>query len=678
MEPFIFYMEKIIQTMIPASLLEALNQPQTEESLNLAFDELFNLLPLINWSKVDSSKSSFCVSLLCPADFTQGVGRYFTDTLSRWLIPGKFLTIYSAHSLNFQFESSDKHSFFIHQVVLDNTDKSEVHIINNNLPKLAHEIKVNVTAVKHARRIISHRSLSPDQKRALIEESMTSLIDRPTKAVESNIFDHMHHFLIKLAGEDQEAKMKEGFVSLMEQKPSLFDRDIFNEIRHFILLFRDKFSAVRQLRHLGRIISYQYLFRKTLQRHIRNHPNERSLQLKLFQTQLTVKKTEKNVLSVLIGINILQENELFGERHILAAVESLHPDIKKVCDSFVIDSRSSDKIRVFYIEVEKEDGSSFSLDEMKELKLRLPRELKGKIENVIHPVLFSRNEEEVMRNIVLLSQELKFVHDLPQVYISFDTQVRERLSFTVILLRLLYQKLPPLKKVLELADTSLQCFDFEVKQTGFLRKRYPKEANVFRVELDKTPFLRKDFSLDLYKARLVVSSELSRVLGEFRDFNGGILSKEQEALLALKASLKGTKKSSEFLAENFFYSITPPVMRSILYTSHLHDLYLMMLKALDHTFSDAPFSIQTTYDGEYALIMIASPFATFKEPVCNALQKLSIDQLDLSYTYIDSYDIACLGMIVRCHEEAQNEEIVQEVQLTMTEAIPKISSKQAN
>ena len=102
------------------------------------------------------------------------------------------------------------------------------------------------------------------------------------------------------------------------------------------------------------------------------------------------------------------------------------------------------------VEIEKKDGSPFSLEEMKELKKTLPYELKESVESVLHPVLMPRNEEEIMRNILLLSQQLKYISDLPQVIISFNAQTEQALQFTMILLRILREEDRPLPILFQL------------------------------------------------------------------------------------------------------------------------------------------------------------------------------------------------------------------------------------
>ncbi len=669
-EPYTLHMAQIISRILPQHILDALVQADNVPERLAACKKLLEMLPLIAFSETQPPPSTFCATLLVAANLTQGVGRYFTDAVSRWLLPGKFLPVFSTQSLNFHFEGCPEIHFFAHQNVLPVEDEHELALMQSHYATLSEEIKLTITSVQRARKIFTTARLKPEQKRSLIEEAISSILNRPVKEVDSNVFDQMHHFLLKLSGEEKEAAIKTNFSHLMNKRPFLFDRDIFGEIRHFILLFKDRFTALRSHRHIAKTISLLYFFRKLLSYQVNKEPQKRHFKLRLFTTELSSLKEKKQVLSVIIGINILQENELLGQRHILSAIEQIVPHAKKVQASFTVDRRTGNGIRLFYLEIESKLGTPLSASEIDALKKRLPRILQGKIENVLHPVVLSRNEEEILRNIVLLSQELKYVHDIPQVFISFDAQMQKTLSFTVILLRLVHPGEHPLQEALSLAKTVLSSFDFEVKQVGMLRKRYPKEANVFRVEIDKTPFLRKDFSLDLFKARLVVSEELAKALGEIRDFNGGILSKQQEALLALKAAVKTEERSSDFLVENFFYSITPAISRTLLYTEQLATLYRMQCEALERDFSRSSFWIKALHDEEYALTLIASPYGPFRKEVEQTLARHNIPPLDLCTTYNDGNAIACLGIIHRSDNVQKNKLIHSALLETLTKTLP--------
>ena len=96
-------------------------------------------------------------------------------------------------------------------------------------------------------------------------------------------------------------------------------------------------------------------------------------------------------------------------------------------------------------------------------------------------------------------------------------------------------------------------------------KKHRKEASVHRVKVPKEQFLRRDHSIDLYKARQTVVSEISRVVGEIRDYNGGMISKQNELLCSVKRLLGDMKNSDELLLENFFYSYLIPYIVPLIY-----------------------------------------------------------------------------------------------------------------
>ena len=666
---YISFMEQLVKHILPFDILQELKHEKSSFSERETIARLNELLPILIWNEPTSAPCIASFALLCPSDFTSGVGRHFCDALSRWLVPGKFLNICSAQSLNFRFWAFHEHFYFVQQVLLDIADERELAVAKSNWEHLSKEIRLNIIAVKHARHVVALKNLSSDEKRVIIEESIASVIDRPSKN-DRNMFDQMHHFLIKLTAEDKITQIKERFTPFMEQRPKFFDRDIFNEIKQFVTLYSDKFTAYRDLRHVGRIISFQFLFRKTLQRELIKAPNERHLSIKLLKVQLTEPTTQsmcKTVLGVLGGINVLRENEVFEERHIFEAIQHCMPGLCKIEDSFVLDRRSHDPIRLFYIEVEKLDGRDFTLEEVRVLRKRLPREIKDSVESVIHPVFMPRNEEENMRNILILSQQLKFIHDLPQVVISFDKQTEMELSFTVIALRVLKPHDLSYAAIFSAAQSELKFGSLEVRQVGLLRKRYLKEANVFKVKIDKRQFLRKDYSLDLFKARQAVSFEINRLFGGIRDFNGGILSKQQEVYQELRDSLKDSEHNNDFLLENFFYSLTPQLRQSFLLPRVLKKLFSLLLIAIEQDYSKEPLFLKALEEEDLILLMSASSHPNFKEEVFSIVNRLQISSSDLTFTYVNNYNIHFLGYIYHSRDQHQRETFYNSIQDSLTE-----------
>ncbi len=190
---------------------------------------------------------------------------------------------------------------------------------------------------------------------------------------------------------------------------------------------------------------------------------------------------------------------------------------------------------------------------------------------IASPLFMPRNEEEQMRNLLALSGQIRFVRDLPQAIIQYDSQRRTELAFTVLLVRLLRTSGPSLREMV--AILPLRHIVEEVRKLGTLKGKYPKEAATVRVYVEKEPYLRADGRIDLPRARHAVVEALQSILGKFRDFNGGLLEKQQEAIAALKRLLRPATPQQVLEVENFFYSIRPGLMRTVLTPEVLAALY---------------------------------------------------------------------------------------------------------
>ncbi|WP_194845945.1 hypothetical protein [Candidatus Rhabdochlamydia porcellionis] len=650
---------KSLEKALPDEFMKDFLKNPSQEKMHSMVLELRKKQPLISWDDPHKAPCFIRMSLICASEFTTGIGRYFCDILSRWLIPGKLLNISCSCGANIVFHCSPKQIFYFHQIYIDIVDSNDLMLLKGNISSLQKEIYLNILAVRYARRVISIKNLSAEQKRFMIKENIASSLNRSAKELDSSMFNLMHNLFLQLNVEKKISRIQLKFAPFLKQKVKIFDRDIFEEIRYYSFLFGSRFTAARELRHLVRLVSFQYLFRKNLLYQLAKNPEKRHLNLKIFRAYLSSNSTQehKPVLGIIGGINVLKESELFEERHILEAIRHCLPNASKVENSFILDRRTYDPIRLFYLEIEKKDNTPFTIDEIKELRKSLNRELKENIESIIHPVLMPRNEEEIMRSIVLLSRQLKYVNDLPQVTISFSTQTKHQLIFTIILLRVLNDSSPDIVQLFSKANTLLKIERLEVKSAGLLRKKYQKEANIFHIALSKAPFLRR-FSIDLFKARQFLSSELNRIFkGGIRDFNGGILSKQQEVFHELCSSFKELSSHESFLLENFFYSLTPPLSQTLIMPSILKMLFNMMLKAINADYTHTSIFYKTQVKDEFFLIMIASPFIAIKEKIVDLVNKLCIPPSDLCHTQVSIYDTHCIGYIYRRNDQTSYQKL---------------------
>jgi hypothetical protein len=496
-------------------------------------------------------------------------------------------------------------------------DPSELAEIELNFPIIENEIALGIHSEFYAQRIMEIKGLTADDKTALIQ----------------------------------------GFIaSLVKRFPAHYDSDVFTEMQHVLVTCRDDFKAARQARHLSRMISIQYLFRKELREALKKNPHKRYLQLKIFRAWIHAKEGPKRVLSLLVGINFIREQESFGERNLIKAIQHYIPSAQSVENSFAIHKLGSENICLTYIEIEKKDGSFFTSAEIRKLRRELPGNLKNRIEHRVHTVFMPRNEEEVMRNILTLTNQIKYVRDIPQVSITFDEQAYAHLYFTVILARLLKPDSPSIADLFKGSGSTVEYLHDRTKVMGFVRKKYAKEATVFRLKLPKEGFLRADHSIDLYKARQTVVGELLKVVGEIRDFNGGMISKQHELLSAIRELLTDIKDYDELLLENFFYSLAPVVVRALVDPNAFKTLFLMLLEGLKEykaegyylKFYVEPYNL-------YALVIVED--VSLKDSIHRAVQEIHIPATEMAYASIKAHGYTCLGYICCAHDLNKKEQL---------------------
>ena len=264
-----------------------------------------------------------------------------------------------------------------------------------------------------------------------------------------------------------------------------------------------------------------------------------------------------------------------------------------------------------------------------------------------------RNEEEVVKNIVTLSKQLRFIHDIPQVIISFDQQTVSQLSFTVVFLRILKSRDPSLKDIFEHFKTKFQFILDRVKKVGVIRRKYFKEANVFRVILKDNEYLRVDHSIDINKARQDILKELNRIFGEIRDYNGGMIYKQNEVYEKLKYELHDQNK---LLLEKFFYSITPQEMTAIVPISYLKELFLMLLSS--HEKKKMTWSLKQ----EIKAVHLIVPLIKEKQDIEKALDKVVLFSGEFFSFNIKINDRSYLGYSFLCEDKVSQKNLILNLQ----------------
>lgn len=617
------YQEVISNTLkkiLPDNIRVLATDPDLLEDQREEFLSLLPLLTATSCEKTPAHISFFLISKFRPNAF-----KFFFEMVSNWLVPGKRLNVLLFYAVDFHMPDLCEDGFTLCEVIVRVDDAAELEILRCNLPIIETEVRLGMQSTYYAQRILEIKGLAADAKTSMIQEHIAFLLKR---------------------------------------LPKIFENDVLTEMQHVLVMCRDEFKAARDCRHLSRIISIHYLFRKSLRESVKVSPDRRHLSLKLFKTTIHPPSAEgKVVLGVVVGLNFLGDKEVFEERQLLGAIQNYIPSAQVVENSFFANKRGTEQICTLYLEIEKVNGDEFTGEEIRILRQELPTDLKDRIEHLMHPVFMPRNEEEIMRNILALSNQIKYLHDLPQVIISFDQQTHSDLFFTVILLKVMTPGSPSIQEMFRNSASSLGYIHDRSKTVGFLRKKYTKEATVFGVKLDKNQFLRRDHSIDLNKARQTVVSELVFIVGELRDFNGGMISKQNETFCVLRDLVSKHVKYNELLLENFFYSLTPDVMRTVLDPKLLKSLFLLLLESIDHGFfSGENYALKMQVDPRHILVMIKSEERSIKESIDRALSRFDFHSSKLASSFVLVYEIAYLGYLYICDEPEHQQSFCQSLQ----------------
>jgi hypothetical protein len=272
---------------------------------------------------------------------------------------------------------------------------------------------------------------------------------------------------------------------------------------------------------------------------------------------------------------------------------------------------------------------------LEKLQRNLPYPLARQTDNIVHPIFMPRNEEE----------EIKYVRDIPQVSIHYDKQTDIGLSFTVIISRLLKKPSRPLHELIK--NSSIKMNIEQVRVMGYLKQKHPKESAIIRVTLDKEPFFRADQSVDLLRARQKIVSELNLCLGDFRDFNGGMILKQDESLNLLRQEFELLPRDLEFILQNYFYSLRPAIMQTVYESQLLKKHFDLLSKAVKTDFTNKRYQMYTDRSDKFFICFIAAPDASFKERVLSATAKLKLNSRELTSCCLEFGSVSLLGFILK-------------------------------
>lgn len=335
------------------------------------------------------------------------------------------------------------------------------------------------------------------------------------------------------------------------------DQTVVQDLYLLYLLAPKKFLDHRYPSHLSNILLSIHLMQKTLAQKVAFSPQELHVKIRWIPGTLNFPFSTRSVLGCLVGYNTLDKYELFDEENLCLAFQKQYPDIRLVKESLYQHTSQNKNLKIHYFEIEKKDCSNFSLHEKNLLKNNVEVRVRNSVQKLSPATFMKRNEEETYKTILVLSNEINSLEDLPQAAINLDEHTGKEIIFQVVLVH------PAPFHSFSLKERFVEC-TFVPKRMTTVRHLddHPIHAHVFSLHLSRTSaFLRTDGALDFNLARQKVGTLLHSAIGSFRDYNGGLILKQQEHLEKFRGTFPEVDHD---ILEKFFYSIVPMEKQAIL------------------------------------------------------------------------------------------------------------------
>jgi oligopeptide transport system substrate-binding protein len=415
--------------------------------------------------------------------------------------------------------------------------------------------------------------------------------------------------------------------------PQSIDNSIMSDLVLLYLVAIKKFLDHRNPSHLFRLVLSVYSMQKRLLRSATFYSQQRHLEVRWIPTSLLFPFSSKPVLGCLIGFNVLDKYELFDEENILLALQKYIPELRLVRDSSYSHSLQHKNFKIFYFEIEKTQSTSFSFEEQRHFKNNIKEKIKNCIQKLSPAVYMGHNEEETYKNIVVLSKEIQTLRDLPQAYITFDQQTATEIVFRVLLVYI-----SPFHRF-SLKDCFVNCkFVSQRVVTVKHLDNHPIEAHIFTLHLPRDgSLLRSDGSLDFHTARQKISNLITGSIGEFRDYNGGIIITQQKLLQRFKESFSDIARDDSELLEMFFYAITPLEKQAVLHLNILSTLFNYFLENRTHKLSNrTDYSLAVYNSAQGIFIVVHSDHSSMIDTINVVLQEHNHRAQDVAYNFINT------------------------------------------
>ncbi len=431
--------------------------------------------------------------------------------------------------------------------------------------------------------------------------------------------------------------------ALLQRLQGHVDAHLIDTMHHFLLECSDQFRDMRSPRQLGRLLAGAALLKRSLTLATARQPEKRHIRIAYSRLQVHFPFVSKAVLGVLVIFNNRSLQEVFGKTHFTNAVQAIINESKPITLGFIHRISFLERYTMAYLEFEKGGGSHFRPSDIQILRARLVGEIEEHIQPLVPHIHCQRNDEEVYRNAIALCHELRSIDDIPQVMINYEQLQADDLIFTILLARPSTNTTLPLQKLWMSKYPSLPFISERTTFLDHFQSGQRKEISIFKVLIPQKNFQFKNHSIDIHAARRFIEQALKEMLGDFRDYNGGLILKQEENLQKF-LKVEGNHKN-RVLMGNFFFSIQPLAMQCTLLLELLQSWYGLIKQALSLAIREhGGFSLHTLSKEGWLLLSVQVSDASARPILEEVLSELSLASHEKATSWLQesgSYVFSC-------------------------------------
>ncbi len=331
------------------------------------------------------------------------------------------------------------------------------------------------------------------------------------------------------------------------------------------------FLQKRSAQHLKRLVLTQFLLVKNMERiPSQHHPLPL---VRIFSIDHTL----------CIAILYRKKENTLNKQTILKLASQKIPALKQIDGSFYQWENQQPSYHFSYVELKKVRGKNLYLAQIKELERCLKQELSRYL--LESPMFWPYNYEEIFKQTLILAHEISSDKDAPQMSIHFQKQTSNQLEFLICLAR---------PKASVCSETMLKSshFPLATRLTPHMKQEVACtistliEAFSLLIPLD---MCTKKEKIDLLYAREFILKLFEAVLGEVRDYNGGLFETKKNRFREMSNLCSETIPCFSLFSEKLFYSLKPIEAQICLSKTLFKSLAENVSHILD---KPAPFSIQ--------------------------------------------------------------------------------------